>query len=131
MSSHPGIIQPASRSIVILLNGTPANYEWWLSQAIRRTEAEFPNQDSIVFINAWNEWAEGAHLEPDRKYGRGFLEATLRAKTGTKLKGWTNVGVSKDYHYLEPKTIYHHTRTPPPFLTKEQLQASGKNYLRK
>ena len=67
---------------VIIDGGTPDNYEYWLNQAIRRTSDEFPNEERFVFINAWNEWAEGCHLEPDRKYQRGFLEATLRAKLG-------------------------------------------------
>ena len=116
---------------LVVLNGTPANYEWWLAQAIKRTEIEFPRQESIVFINAWNEWAEGAHLEPDRKHGRAFLEATLRAKSGTSLKGWTNVGVPKEFHCLEPKSVYHRGPQPPPFLTREQTTAAGKNYLRK
>ena len=81
----------------IILNGTPENYEFWLSEAIRQTREDFPGQrNRLVFVNAWNEWAEGCHLEPDRKYGHKFLEATLRAKAGTSLTGWSHVGGPQD-----------------------------------
>lgn len=113
----------------IFLNGTPENYEWWLSQAIDKTEAAFPGEQSFVFINAWNEWAEGAHLEPDQRYGRGFLEATARALNGTKLQGWTHVGLTSDYHYVEPKIIHRRGPKSPPFLTKEQFEQTKKNQL--
>src|SRR5262249_11611209 len=39
--------------------------------------AGVPSEPRIVFIRSWNEWAEGNHLEPDLRFGRGFLE-TLR-----------------------------------------------------
>lgn len=67
---------------LVMLNGTPANYEYWLAEAIRRTRADYPDEERLVFVNAWNEWAEGCHLEPDRRYQRGFLEATRLATRG-------------------------------------------------
>ena len=80
----------------LLLNGTPANYEFWLSESIRRTSQDFPGAERMVFVNAWNEWAEGCHLEPDRRYQRQFLEATLRAKTGRSVRAaFEDVGVPK------------------------------------
>jgi lipopolysaccharide biosynthesis protein len=70
------------RRAFIMQGGTPENYERWLSEAALRTCAERAPAEQLLFINAWNEWAEGCHLEPDRKHGRGFLEATLRVKQG-------------------------------------------------
>ena len=68
----------------ILINSSPNNYENWLASAINKTINSFPNQQRMVFINAWNEWAEGCHLEPDRKYGHQFLEATINAKINSE-----------------------------------------------
>jgi hypothetical protein len=65
---------------VIVMGTSPENYECWLAQAIGRSARDFPEQERLVFINAWNEWAEGCHLEPDRRYQRRYLEATLAAK---------------------------------------------------
>lgn len=65
----------------IILDGTPQNYRIWLSKATQKTLLERAGDEQIVFINAWNEWAEGCHLEPDRHFGRAFLEATLQARS--------------------------------------------------
>lgn len=70
---------------LIVLDGTPSNYEYWLAETIRKTVDEFPGQDRFVFVNAWNEWAEGCHLEPDRRFQNRFLEATLRAKNDSSM----------------------------------------------
>jgi lipopolysaccharide biosynthesis protein/glycosyltransferase involved in cell wall biosynthesis len=62
-----------------LLHGsTPEAYEEWLHRAITRAQEQSPDH-RLVFLNAWNEWAEGAHLEPDQEHGDAYLQATRRA----------------------------------------------------
>jgi len=63
----------------IFVNAEPANYERWLKGIVDWTRVRRSGDERLVFINAWNEWAEGCHLEPDLRYGRAFLEATRRA----------------------------------------------------
>jgi hypothetical protein len=57
---------------------SPDIYEWWLRRILERFTPPSP-QENFVFLNAWNEWAEGNHLEPDLRWGHGYLEATRRA----------------------------------------------------
>jgi lipopolysaccharide biosynthesis protein len=62
---------------VIMRNSHPEIYQDWLCHAI--CEAEKLNDGGLVFINAWNEWAEGNHLEPCLKWGIEYLKATRKA----------------------------------------------------
>jgi O-antigen biosynthesis protein len=60
-------------------NSTPALYQEWLAEACRFAAKESDPDKRLVFINAWNEWSEGAYLEPDRRYGYAYLQATANA----------------------------------------------------
>jgi SAM-dependent methyltransferase/uncharacterized coiled-coil protein SlyX len=74
----PGWDNTARRqnSALIYHNARPELYQEWLSDIATYTHNHQPQNQKIIFVNAWNEWAEGAHLEPDKKYGYAFLQAT-------------------------------------------------------
>ena len=61
------------------IDSSPSKYQIWLTEAIQYANNNPVQGESIVAINAWNEWAEGAHLEPDVYYGSAYLNATARA----------------------------------------------------
>lgn len=58
---------------MVIQNRDPALFGRWLAHAAGRVEGRDPDRQ-LVFVNAWNEWAEGCHLEPDAADGRAFLE---------------------------------------------------------
>ena len=59
---------------------TPLRYRAWLAEAIRAAADDARLAEPMVFVNAWNEWAEGCHLEPDQEYGMAWLQATQEAR---------------------------------------------------
>lgn len=77
----PGWDNSARRRLLVSLvmqGSSPEKYANWLRAAITYAQ-EKPEDGRLVFVNAWNEWAEGAHLEPDKRYGTSYLEATFKA----------------------------------------------------
>jgi glycosyltransferase involved in cell wall biosynthesis len=63
----------------VLINDSPKAYGQWLRFLVREAMLRRNQQEPLIFINAWNEWAEGTYLEPDEVYGRAFLEVTYDA----------------------------------------------------
>jgi lipopolysaccharide biosynthesis protein len=60
----------------IIRGSTPELYEGWLREVIQRFQPS--GEENLLFVNAWNEWAEGNHLEPCRRWGKRYLEAHAR-----------------------------------------------------
>jgi len=66
------------REAIIFLDSKPEFYQFLLTMMLQEVKRNKPDEQ-IVFINAWNEWGEGNYLEPDTRFGHGYLEATRAA----------------------------------------------------
>ncbi len=84
----------------VFINNTPDLYQTWLQNAIEDTLSHVTApSERLVFVNAWNEWAEGAHLEPDAATGFAYLQATRDALEAVNRKAKPRiVVVSHDAH---------------------------------
>lgn len=65
---------------IIFRNTSPRLFGDWLTAKARAFRPP-SDGENLLFVNAWNEWAEGNHLEPCLRHGHNWLEACRRALT--------------------------------------------------
>ena len=65
------------RRAKIYVGANPQRFEHWMSRLVEKVSHR-PHSQRLIFINAWNEWAEGAYLEPCEEFQDGYLQAIKR-----------------------------------------------------
>ncbi len=65
------------RHAIVMVDSTPELFRGQLA-LMAKSVLHKDREERVVFINAWNEWAEGMYLEPDMKYGHAYLESVAR-----------------------------------------------------
>lgn len=68
----------SGRAGMVLSDASPTLFRQHVRDAIRAVQGR-PDEHQLIFIKSWNEWGEGNYMEPDRRFGRGYLEALARA----------------------------------------------------
>lgn len=79
MPSWDNTARKANNGAEIYTGLTPEAFQQWMRDIIMESKKIHSGEENIVFVNAWNEWAEGAHLEPDMKHGYANLHAIKKA----------------------------------------------------
>ncbi|MEA5003916.1 MAG: glycoside hydrolase family 99-like domain-containing protein [Christensenella sp.] len=83
-------------------------YQEWLNDLVEYTDEQFAGEDKVIFINAWNEWAEGTYLEPDRRYGYAALAATQQALLRRKPEKREIIFVGHDALFNGAQVLAYH-----------------------
>lgn len=59
-------------------HATPKEFQKHIEDALKMIEHKH-DEHKILFLRSWNEWGEGNYVEPDEKYGHGWLNAIKNA----------------------------------------------------
>lgn len=70
----------------VIHGSTPKKFQSWFKQLVDYSQQNLPQDRQFILVNAWNEWAEGAHLEPDSRYGYSYLNSIGRVLSGLDMQ---------------------------------------------
>ncbi|SIQ32051.1 glycoside hydrolase family 99-like domain-containing protein [Aquipseudomonas alcaligenes] len=87
---------------LLLHDSTPQKFQEWLESCIQFSKEHLAKNQRFILVNAWNEWAEGAHLEPDTRFGYSYLNSVGRALSaityGQRLTSEQSQGTPTQVH---------------------------------
>jgi len=95
------------RDAFVVHGSTPKLFQEWLESLIHYTKQNLREDRRFILVNAWNEWAEGAHLEPDTRHGYAYLNSVGRALSGIPYASQLNA-----MRELAPGTRLHMSFPP-------------------
>lgn len=75
LTSWDSTARKAISGAFVLQGLNPYTFKEWLTDIVIESRSIHSKSENIVFINSWNEWGEGSHLEPDMKYGYAYLQS--------------------------------------------------------
>lgn len=85
LSSWDNTARKATTMGMIMQGLTPETFKTWMIDIMNESKQIHSKEEDIVFVNSWNEWAEGSHLEPDMKYGYAWLQKLKEALEECRL----------------------------------------------
>lgn len=68
---------PRNKNAEVFVNSTPEVFKENIRAALKLLDIK-PEEHKILFLKSWNEWGEGNYVEPDLKYGKGYLDILRR-----------------------------------------------------
>ncbi|MCA2011147.1 glycoside hydrolase family 99-like domain-containing protein [Cereibacter sphaeroides] len=83
----PGWDQTCQRGLQgnLYTGASPAGFETWMSHLVGEARGHLPEGARLVFVRSWNDWPQGAYLEPDRRHGHEALQAIRAAVSPRNL----------------------------------------------
>jgi lipopolysaccharide biosynthesis protein len=88
-------------SSTVIINSSPKLYGLWLKFLRKYTDYYFKlNDEKLIFINAWNEWGEGAYLEPDLRWGTSYLEETYKSSFYLEDEFFSSNSINKEINNI-------------------------------
>lgn len=85
---------------VSILDASPEMFEHYYKKIV---ELAMTRKRELVFVNAWNEWGEGAYIEPDEEFGYGYLKSIRNVMTDVNSK--KSEEIKLDEKYLKSKPL--------------------------
>jgi lipopolysaccharide biosynthesis protein/protein-L-isoaspartate O-methyltransferase len=117
----------------VVHGSTPEYFQKWLEKLVGYSKKTLPEDRRFLLVNAWNEWAEGAHLEPDSRFGYSYLNSVGRALSDIEYSDQFttpgSAGTSLIVHLDLPPCFKSHLERDPDFARRFSLLLSNSSIM--